>query len=89
MLENPALYSGYEKTPVSCIKRWIEINESLNTHFTMFHRHLIHMCESQLTKTERRVFNNLTEKEDVLSFLYNKFSLDSISNIDERQETSL
>ena len=71
MLENPALYSGYEKTPIFCIKRWMEINDSLDTHFTMYHRHLIHMCESLLSKAERRVFNNLTTKEDVANF-YNK-----------------
>lgn len=76
MLENPGMYSGFEKTPVSCIKRWMEINDSLDTHFTMYHRHLIHMCESQLSKAERRVFNNLTTKEHVSEYLTNKFDLD-------------
>lgn len=82
MLENPAMYSGFEKTPISCIRRWMEINDSLATHFTMYHRHLIHMCEGQLTKAERRVFNNLTTKEDVADFLFNKFDIAITQTVD-------
>ncbi|ODM95475.1 tRNA-dihydrouridine(20a/20b) synthase [NAD(P)+]-like [Orchesella cincta] len=89
MLENPAMYGGYEKTPLSCVKRWIEINENLNTHFTMFHRHLIHMCESHLTKSERRVFNNLTEKDDVLNYLADKFEDLDISTIERKHSSQL
>ena len=73
ILENPAVFAGYTKTPVSCLKRWLEINVELDSHFTIFHRHLIHMTESILTKSERRTFNNLTTRDDVVSFLCDRF----------------
>lgn len=73
LLENPALFSGEEKTPLECIFRWVEINDKLDSHFTMFHRHLIHMCAPLLNKFEKRVFNNLTDKGDVIEYLEAKF----------------
>jgi tRNA-dihydrouridine synthase 4 len=82
IIENPAMFAGFDKTPVECMEKWIDINErlwSLNLidyHFTMFHRHLIHMCSPLLTKPERKVFNNLTNKEDVLDYIGKKFGLE-------------
>jgi len=73
ILANPGLYNGHSKTPLSAIKRWIEINEELDSYFTLFHKHLIHMCESVLTKAERRIFNNLRTKEEVITFLNDRF----------------
>jgi len=53
----------------------------------MFHRHLIHMCESHLTKPERRVFNVLTGKEEVLSYLADKFEDLDISTVQDGENS--
>ncbi|XP_021958136.1 tRNA-dihydrouridine(20a/20b) synthase [NAD(P)+]-like isoform X1 [Folsomia candida] len=83
ILENPALFTGQVKTPVDCINKWCEINTRLDTHFTMFHRHLIHMCAPLLNKFERRIFNNLTDKKAVLDFISDKFN--NHSNLEEEE----
>lgn len=74
ILENPSLFTGqYNITPVSVVKRWIEINQRMDAHKTMFHRHLISMTEKLFTKPERREFNNLVEKDEIIQYLTNKF----------------
>lgn len=74
ILENPSLFTGlHEETPVSVLKRWIEINQKLDSHFTMFHRHLMSMTEKILNRVERREFNVLTTREDVVDYLIRKF----------------
>ncbi|CAG7712038.1 unnamed protein product [Allacma fusca] len=73
LLENPGLFAGHSKTPASCLKRWLEINVELGTHFTIFHRHLIHMTESILTKSERKIFNGLNNREAVIDWLCDRF----------------
>jgi len=73
ILDNPALFSGHTQIPPNCILRWMDINAKLDSHFTMFHRHLIHMLSSQLNKTEKRYFNYLTQKSDVIDFIQDRF----------------
>jgi len=75
LLENPALFSGLKTTPVSCVKDWLNITERLGTHFTIFHRHLIFMSETLLSRADRRVFNILTNREDVVNYLEDKLDL--------------
>eukprot|EP00795_Rhopilema_esculentum_P002264 gene2264-17875_t len=50
MLNNPAMYAGFEETPLSCIEDWVEIALSLGTHFTSFHHHLMFMLEKVQSK---------------------------------------
>jgi len=84
ILENPGLFAGHAITPISAIRRWIEINESHqsslkpHSHFILFHRHLMSMTESLFTKGERKCFNELKTKEAVLDMLNEKFHLGTI-----------
>ncbi|KAL1501069.1 hypothetical protein ABEB36_006467 [Hypothenemus hampei] len=48
---------------------------SKNLTFQCFHHHLVFMLGKILTKSERRVFNNLKTFNSVLEFLENKFGL--------------
>jgi len=80
LLKNPGLFAGYESTPISCVKRWLEISENMDSHFTMFHRHLVTMCETLLTRAERRVFNIMTSKEAVVLYLTEKFNFSLSTN---------
>ena len=75
ILRNPAMYAGFERTPLSCVCDWIDITNEVETSFTTFHHHLMYMLETILTKSERKVFNVLTTKADVLEYLNNRFEL--------------
>lgn len=50
ILENPALYAGYERTPWGCVERFVNyaLSYSLNTH--IFHHHLSDMTRDIFTK---------------------------------------
>ena len=74
LLNNPAMFLGYEHTPVQCIKDWLEICSSLGIHFTCFHNHLIYMLAKVFTRTEKRIFNSLKTKNSVIDYLQNYFN---------------
>jgi tRNA-dihydrouridine synthase 4 len=50
ILENPALYAGYECTPWGCVERFVDhaLSYSLNTH--IFQHHLSDMTGDIFTK---------------------------------------
>uniref|UniRef100_A0A915N7T2 DUS-like FMN-binding domain-containing protein n=1 Tax=Meloidogyne javanica TaxID=6303 RepID=A0A915N7T2_MELJA len=43
LLENPALFSGYLKTPKQCVLNWLEIENEENLSFEYFHQILVFM----------------------------------------------
>lgn len=75
MLENPAMFLGNSSTPVACIQDWVNISLDLGVIFNCFHHHLVFMMEHILTKDERRVFNCLKTKDDVLNFLKENYNI--------------
>nr|XP_029718795.1 tRNA-dihydrouridine(20a/20b) synthase [NAD(P)+]-like [Aedes albopictus] len=79
ILSNPAMYAGFERTPLECIQRWINITTQADTDITYqaMHHHLTFMAESLLTKEQRIVFNNLTkDKGRVYDFFREHFQLE-------------
>jgi tRNA-dihydrouridine synthase 4 len=46
-----------------------------NLTFQCFHHHLVFMLEKILSRTEKRIFNNLQSFEDVLSFIRDRFAI--------------
>lgn len=75
MLANPAMFLGFEKTPLSCVQEWVNISLDLNTIFNCFHHHLVFMLEHILPKEGRRIFNCLKTKSDVLEFLKENYDI--------------
>jgi tRNA-dihydrouridine synthase 4 len=80
ILSNPALFAGYEKTPLSCVQDWIDIHNRQREKMTFqnFHHHLVFMMESNsglLSKQDRKQFNDLTKREQCLQFLDDKLSI--------------
>ena len=69
LLENPALFAGYERTPDECVQDWIRIALGYGTPFQYFHSVLSHMLHNRLNKGERRYFNLLSSTSAVLNFL--------------------
>ncbi|KAF7414145.1 hypothetical protein HZH68_002634 [Vespula germanica] len=75
ILANPALFSGYTTTPLSCIQDWIDITARIDTHFLCFHHHLVFMTEKILSKKDRVYLNSLKTRQSVLEFLGNHFDI--------------
>jgi tRNA-dihydrouridine synthase 4 len=69
LLENPALFAGYEHTPVECVRDWIQISLEYGTPFAYFHSVLSQMLSNNLLKSEKRYFNSLISTSSVLDFL--------------------
>ncbi|XP_072257763.1 tRNA-dihydrouridine(20a/20b) synthase [NAD(P)+]-like [Pyxicephalus adspersus] len=75
LLANPALFAGYEETPLTCIQDWIEIALEHGTPFACFHHHLIYMMERITSKQEKRVFNVLSSTSAVLDYLKDTYGV--------------
>uniref|UniRef100_A0A1A7YR33 tRNA-dihydrouridine synthase n=1 Tax=Iconisemion striatum TaxID=60296 RepID=A0A1A7YR33_9TELE len=73
LLANPAMFAGYEDTPLECIWDWVDISTELGTPFTCFHHHLIYMLERVSSQPERKVFNSLSSTSAVIDYLQNTY----------------
>lgn len=73
LLANPAMFAGYEETPLQCVWDWVDIAVEHGTPFSCFHHHLIYMLERITSQPERRVFNNLSSTSAVIDFLRNTY----------------
>lgn len=73
LLTNPAMFAGYEETPLQCVWDWVDIAVEHGTPFTCFHHHLIYMLERITSQPERRVFNNLSSTSAVIDFLHSTY----------------
>ncbi|XP_069085936.1 tRNA-dihydrouridine(20a/20b) synthase [NAD(P)+]-like isoform X2 [Pleurodeles waltl] len=69
LLANPAMFAGYEETPLRCIQDWIDIALQHGTPFTCLHHHLMYMMERISSRQEKRVFNVLSSTSAVLDYL--------------------
>lgn len=75
ILTNPALYSGYSETPLSCVQDWLDITSNIPTNFLCLHHHLVFMLEKILPKKDRCYFNNLQSRESVIEFIDNYYGI--------------
>ncbi|XP_062860759.1 tRNA-dihydrouridine(20a/20b) synthase [NAD(P)+]-like [Trichomycterus rosablanca] len=73
LLANPALFAGYEYTPLQCVWDWVDISLKHGTPFTCFHHHLIYMLERITSQPERKVFNGLSSTSAVIDYLHNTY----------------
>lgn len=74
LLANPALFAGYEYTPLQCVWDWVDIALKHGTPFTCFHHHLIYMLERITSQPERKLFNGLSSTSAVIDYLHNTYS---------------
>ena len=73
LLANPAMFDGYEDTPLECVWDWVDIAVEQGTPFTCFHQHLIYMLERVSSQPERKVFNSLSSTSAVIDYLQNTY----------------
>jgi tRNA-dihydrouridine synthase 4 len=81
LLRNPALFSGFSSTPFECVRKYIDEAVSYGTPFFIFHHHLIYMLEDELTTSEKKVFNSLSNFPQVINFLSEHLNFDFYSQI--------
>ncbi|MED6287922.1 hypothetical protein CHARACLAT_021306 [Characodon lateralis] len=68
LLANPAMFAGYEDTPLQCIWDWVDISIEQGTPFTCFHHHLIYMLERVSSQPERKHFGDLSKRKMTLQW---------------------
>eukprot|EP00842_Homolaphlyctis_polyrhiza_P004639 jgi/Hompol1/5176/HPOL_001228-RA len=69
LLENPALFTGAEKTPFECVERFTRLSVGYgSTHF-IFHHHLMYMLDASMSRAEKRSFNCLSSTPAVIDYL--------------------
>ncbi|KAG8680143.1 hypothetical protein FRC08_016506 [Ceratobasidium sp. 394] len=70
LLANPALFSGYDATPMSAVQRFVKLGTDYGLVFALFHRHLAYMLESRFpSRAERTLFSSLASHASVVDYL--------------------
>ncbi|XP_030897816.1 B-cell receptor-associated protein 31, partial [Leptonychotes weddellii] len=75
LLANPAMFAGYEETPLKCIWDWVDIALELGTPYMCFHQHLMYMMEKITSRQEKRIFNALSSTSAVLDYLTDHYGI--------------
>jgi tRNA-dihydrouridine synthase 4 len=74
LLHNPNLFSGAPLTTWSCVESFVKLSLQLGpTSFFVFHHHLMFMLDSQMCKTEKKMFNSLTSMSAVVQYLQDNY----------------
>ncbi|XP_050681706.1 tRNA-dihydrouridine(20a/20b) synthase [NAD(P)+]-like [Leptidea sinapis] len=86
ILTNPAMFSGAQKTPMKCVKLWMDYKNlsSDNITFQCYHHHLVFMLEKILNRQQKQIFNYLSTFEEVDRYLFSVFGLDQLHSILEK-----
>ncbi|CAG9560458.1 unnamed protein product [Danaus chrysippus] len=78
ILNNPALFTGANKTPLYCVKHWMNLKDLSGDKITFqcYHHHLVFMLGKILAKKQKQEFNNLSDFDEVDAYI-KKYVLDS------------
>ncbi|PRP81342.1 tRNA-dihydrouridine synthase 4-like protein [Planoprotostelium fungivorum] len=68
ILQNPALYQGYDQVPMECVRDFIDISVSLGTPFHSVHQHLMFMLYNVHNRYEKREFNRIHSLHGVYDY---------------------
>ncbi|KAF7732282.1 tRNA-dihydrouridine(20a/20b) synthase [NAD(P)+]-like protein [Apophysomyces ossiformis] len=77
LLQNPALFAGYESTPWECIEDYVRLALGYGTNTFIFHHHLMFMFEDIMSRAERKTFNTLSSIPAILDHLETHWGLDA------------
>ncbi|KAJ2719355.1 tRNA dihydrouridine synthase [Coemansia sp. Benny D115] len=75
LLQNPALFAGYEHTPFECVEKYVNYALAYGTPTQIMHHHVMYMMESQMSSVERRSFNCLSSAPAVINHLRQYYGL--------------
>jgi len=79
ILSNPAMYAGYDHTPLCCLQDWVDMSLGSGVTFSTFHHHLMYMLEHVTSRAEKKVFNTLTSIPGVLDYLQRHYRLQPLA----------
>lgn len=84
ILSNPALFSGENRTPLNCVKYWMDLKDKACDRITFqcYHHHLVFMLDKLLTKQQKNDFNTLNTFDSVDNYIH-KYILDRFVNNDK------
>ncbi|KAJ2419988.1 tRNA dihydrouridine synthase, partial [Coemansia sp. RSA 2531] len=69
LLQNPALFAGFEHTPLECVEKYVNRALAYGTPTFIFHHHVMYMMESIMSNVERKTFNCLSSTPAILDHL--------------------
>ncbi|KJH42325.1 dihydrouridine synthase [Dictyocaulus viviparus] len=69
LLYNPAMFAGFEYTPIECIKDFLRLSADHGLPLHLFQQHLIYMLYNLVTPTQRRVLHQLSSRPAIENFL--------------------
>lgn len=78
LLNNPAMFAGYDYTPASCVRNFLRLSADHGLSLNLFNQHLSMMLHDVLTPTQRRVFQELWSRPAVEEFLENVLMINEI-----------
>uniref|UniRef100_A0A8R1HHX1 tRNA-dihydrouridine synthase n=1 Tax=Caenorhabditis japonica TaxID=281687 RepID=A0A8R1HHX1_CAEJA len=69
LLDNPALFSGYECTPKKCVEDFMRLSREHGLDWLLYHQHLQYMLRPVFSAQQRRVFNELNGRLAIDQYL--------------------
>ncbi|KAJ1981214.1 tRNA dihydrouridine synthase [Dimargaris xerosporica] len=81
LLQNPALFSGFEHPPLECIQTYVDLAMGLGSNTHLFHHHLMFMLESIMNHSERKTFNVLNSTSAILAYLRQHYGIRPTSDL--------
>lgn len=69
LLENPALFAGFKKTPWEAVTRYVDLSLKYGSCHAILHHHLVTMLQHQLPTSTARYFNTLASIPSILDFI--------------------
>ncbi|KAJ3116265.1 tRNA-dihydrouridine(20a/20b) synthase [NAD(P)+]-like protein [Phlyctochytrium bullatum] len=76
LLENPALFSGYEVTPRLAIEAYARAGIGYGSSHFIYHHHLMYMTEKSMCRAAKKNFNILSSIPACLDYLEEHFGID-------------
>eukprot|EP01134_Creolimax_fragrantissima_P000375 CFRG0375T1 len=69
LLKNPAMFQGFDSTPLECVQRWIDIRALLGFKYDSFRHITSQMLSNVLSKQEMLTFNRINSTAGIIDFL--------------------
>jgi tRNA-dihydrouridine synthase 4 len=76
LLQNPALFAGYETVPTECVTDYLRLALDLGAPFQQLHNHLMFMFYALHSRQERAEFNSQTSVAGIIDFFRRRGLLD-------------
>jgi tRNA-dihydrouridine synthase 4 len=75
LLENPALFAGYDYTPLDCVESFVRKSIGYGTSHFIFHHHLMYMLSKRMSRAEKNNFNVLYSIPAILDYLQDNYAI--------------